>query len=91
MIIEITNTIIILAFTGFIITLFATSPKFTIWSGIHVLFLLFMYYVLLNRMNNIYLVGGFCITYMIIYVNTVIKQISDDTKEKRELDLSKVK
>jgi hypothetical protein len=91
MIIEITNTIIILAFTGFIITLFVTAPKFTIGSGINVIFLLAMYYMLLTSMDNIFIVAGLCISYMMIYAGTVINQITDNSKEERELDLSKVK
>jgi small-conductance mechanosensitive channel len=84
------NLITVTAFTVFVVTMYITLPKFTVGSGIHLLFLFFAYYVLLRNIDNIFLISGFCITYMLIYRKTLEKQITDENENNRELDLSKI-
>lgn len=91
MFIQSINLITLTAFTVFVVIMYVTLPKFTIGSGIHLLFLIFAYYLLLNNIDNLFLISGFCIIYMLIYRKTLEKQISDENEDNKGLDLSKVK
>ena len=89
----IASTITFLVFIIFTLILFITSPKFTIGSGIHLLLLLVISYFLGRNINNLFLIIGFCLTYMLIYRKRLIEQISEESQKKtyRPLDMEQIR
>ena len=93
MIDQIASSITFFVFIIFALLLFITAPEFTISSGIHLLLLLVISYFLGRNINNLFLIIGFCLTYMLIYRKRLTEQISGDSQKeaRRPLDIQRIR